>query len=73
MLLRDRIFLFATCAPVAQLDRVLVSEAKGRRFESSRAREYLTVIDLLSEKFVHILLAGLLYQYCTKLLCNALR
>jgi hypothetical protein len=25
-------------APVAQLDRVPVSEAEGRRFESSRAR-----------------------------------
>ena len=26
-------------APVAQLDRVLVSETKGRRFESCRARQ----------------------------------
>ena len=25
------------CAPVAQLDRALASEAKGRRFESCRA------------------------------------
>ncbi len=31
-------FLYLPKAPVAQLDRVLVSEAKGRRFESSRAR-----------------------------------
>ena len=27
-------------APVAQLDRVLVSEAKGHRFESCRARHF---------------------------------
>ena len=30
-------------APVAQLDRVLVSEAKGHRFDSCRARHYLAV------------------------------
>src|SRR5689334_9135453 len=30
--------IIAACAPVAQLDRVLVSEAKGHRFESCRAR-----------------------------------
>jgi len=29
---------YAVRAPVAQLDRVLVSEAKGHRFESCRAR-----------------------------------
>ena len=29
-----------TDAPVAQLDRVLASEAKGHWFESSRARSY---------------------------------
>jgi hypothetical protein len=28
-------------APVAQLDRVLVSETKGREFESRRARQFL--------------------------------
>jgi hypothetical protein len=28
-----------TYAPVAQLDRVLVSEAKGRGFDSRRARQ----------------------------------
>ena len=28
-------------APVAQLDRVLVSETKGHRFESCRARQLL--------------------------------
>ena len=27
-------------APVAQLDRVLVSEAKGHRFDSCRARQF---------------------------------
>lgn len=27
-------------APVAQLDRVLASEAKGQRFDSSRARHF---------------------------------
>ena len=27
-------------APVAQLDRVLVSETKGHRFESCRARQF---------------------------------
>ncbi len=31
------------CAPVAQLDRVLPSEGKGRTFESSRVRhDYLS-------------------------------
>jgi hypothetical protein len=29
-------------APVAQLDRVLASEAKGRAFESRRARQSFT-------------------------------
>src|ERR1044071_9615938 len=29
--------LILNCAPVAQLDRALVSETKGRTFESSRA------------------------------------
>ncbi len=29
----------ARFAPVAQVDRVLVSETKGQRFESSRARQ----------------------------------
>ena len=28
-----------SCAPVAQLDRVLVSEAKGRGFDSRRAHQ----------------------------------
>ncbi len=37
MFTKDRLFL-AALAPVAQLDRVLVSETKGQRFESSRAR-----------------------------------
>jgi hypothetical protein len=33
-------------APVAQLDRVLVSEAKGRGFDSRRARHvYAILID----------------------------
>ena len=31
--------LFRAYAPVAQLDRVLVSEAEGQRFESSRGRQ----------------------------------
>ncbi|MCE3238991.1 MAG: hypothetical protein K0R24_1972 [Gammaproteobacteria bacterium] len=31
-------FSLGRAASVAQLDRVLVSETKGRRFESSRAR-----------------------------------
>lgn len=30
-------------APVAQLDRVLVSETKGRRFDPSRARQFSTL------------------------------
>ena len=30
-------------APVAQLDRVLPSEGRGQRFESSRARHFQTV------------------------------
>ena len=30
-------------APVAQLDRVLVSEAKGHRFDSCRARQIFFV------------------------------
>jgi hypothetical protein len=30
----------ALFAPVAQLDRVLVSEAKGRGFDSRRAHQY---------------------------------
>ena len=32
-----------TFAPVAQLDRVLVSEAKGRGFDSRRARQKFKV------------------------------
>ena len=31
-------------APVAQLDRVLVSEAKGRGFDSRRARQIMQYI-----------------------------
>ena len=30
------------CAPVAQLDRVLLSEGKGQTFESSRVRQLLS-------------------------------
>ncbi len=40
----------ATYAPVAQLDRVLVSEAKGHWFESSRARHLATGIDSVQTK-----------------------
>ena len=36
-----RTFLDIIYAPVAQLDRVLVSEAKGHRFDSCRARHTL--------------------------------
>ena len=32
-------------APVAQLDRALPSEGKGQRFESSRARHFLSIIN----------------------------
>jgi hypothetical protein len=39
-------------APVAQLDRVLASEAKGRRFESFRARREDSEITTLSESWV---------------------
>ena len=35
---------FARHAPVAQLDRVLVSETKGHRFDSCRARQILEVL-----------------------------
>gem|GEM_PF-4510834 len=31
---------FALSAPVAQLDRVLASEAKGHRFKSCQARQF---------------------------------
>ena len=31
-------------APVAQLDRVLVSEAKGRGFDSRRAHQVIVII-----------------------------
>ena len=34
----------ATLAPVAQLDRVLVSEAKGHRFDSCRARQIASAL-----------------------------
>jgi hypothetical protein len=33
-------------APVAQLDRVLASEARCQRFESSRARHFAAVIHI---------------------------
>ena len=32
-------------APVAQMDRVLASEAKGRAFESRRARHFFLVVE----------------------------
>jgi hypothetical protein len=35
-------------APVAQLDRVLASEARGHRFESCRARHYRSSIGKIS-------------------------
>ena len=31
------------CAPVAQLDRALASEARGRAFESPRARHFFLI------------------------------
>lgn len=42
--MRDMGTLYCTCltnAPVAQMDRVLVSEAKGRGFDSRRAHQSL--------------------------------
>ena len=36
---QDAPHIIPTNAPVAQLDRVLVSEAKGHRFDSCRARQ----------------------------------
>src|SRR3954451_6680783 len=36
-----RLVYFRANAPVAQLDRALPSEGKGRTFESSRARHFL--------------------------------
>lgn len=36
----EKDFLIKTYAPVAQLDRAMVSEAIGRRFESSRGRQF---------------------------------
>ena len=41
--------MLALPAPVAQMDRVLASEAKGRAFESRRARHF----SLLSNVRVH--------------------
>ena len=61
-------------APVAQLDRVLPSEGRGRTFESSRARQFLVVktahytlqCDALFCFVVH-LCADLVWQICGKL------
>lgn len=39
----DHMPLGSIKAPVAQLDRVLASEAKGQRFDSSRARQFSLV------------------------------
>ena len=46
-------------APVAQLDRALPSEGKGRTFESSRARHRLGLCNCRSSKFGLVRLRGL--------------
>ena len=45
---------YLTHAPVAQLDRVLASEAKGRAFESRRARQSQTVRGALSGRVIPV-------------------
>jgi hypothetical protein len=49
-----RTFLDIIYAPVAQLDRVLVSEAKGHRFDSCRAHHIQKgLISLGKSAFLH--------------------
>src|SRR5258708_18619036 len=46
--------LLAFCAPVAQLDRALASEARGRVFESRRAHHLILKYQLVGESFREI-------------------
>jgi hypothetical protein len=42
------IVTFLSCAPLAQLDRALDYESSGQRFESSRARHFLFINQLVA-------------------------
>ena len=43
----NRIIIAALCAPIAQMDRVLPSEGRGRGFESRWARHNLLILNKL--------------------------